>query len=52
MANLTVGDLTYEGWASAEPSGDHQITWHVTYRTLRLVYPSAPLRDQGDSPLL
>jgi hypothetical protein len=35
MANLTVGDLTYEGWASAEPSGDHQITWHMTYRTLR-----------------
>ncbi|MCQ8193863.1 class I SAM-dependent methyltransferase [Streptomyces rugosispiralis] len=35
MANLTVGDLTYEGWASAEPSGDQQITWHMAYRTLR-----------------
>ncbi|GAA2324621.1 class I SAM-dependent methyltransferase [Streptomyces cuspidosporus] len=35
MANLTVGDLTYEGWASAEPSGDHRVTWHMTYRTLR-----------------
>ncbi|RNG36080.1 class I SAM-dependent methyltransferase [Streptomyces botrytidirepellens] len=35
MANLAMGDLTYEGWASAEPSGDHQITWHMTYRTLR-----------------
>lgn len=35
MAHLTVGGLAYEGWASAEPSGDRRITWHMTYRTLR-----------------
>ncbi|MFD8339102.1 class I SAM-dependent methyltransferase [Streptomyces solisilvae] len=39
MANLTVGDLTYEGRASAEPSGAHQVTWHMTYRTLQQGQP-------------
>ncbi|ABP55100.1 class I SAM-dependent methyltransferase [Salinispora tropica] len=33
MASRTVGGLTYEGWASAEAVGEHQIRWHMTYLT-------------------
>jgi len=29
-----IGDLTYEGWASAEPTGASTIRWTMTYRTL------------------
>ncbi len=35
MATATVGRLHYEGWASAEPSGDDEITWRMDYRVLR-----------------
>jgi SAM-dependent methyltransferase len=35
MASATVGALHYEGWASAEPSGDDEVTWRMDYRVLR-----------------
>ncbi|MGA5503990.1 class I SAM-dependent methyltransferase [Streptomyces umbrinus] len=35
MATATVGTLHYEGWASAEPSGDDEVTWRMEYRVLR-----------------
>jgi SAM-dependent methyltransferase len=35
MASVTVGALHYEGWATAEPSGQDEITWHMDYRVLR-----------------
>ncbi|GAA2280571.1 methyltransferase type 12 [Streptomyces ruber] len=35
MAHVAVGQLEYEGWASARPSGADEITWHMEYRTLR-----------------
>lgn len=35
MASATVGALDYEGWASAEPSGDDEVTWRMDYRVLR-----------------
>jgi SAM-dependent methyltransferase len=35
MATATVGELHYEGWASAEPSGDDEVTWRMDYRVLR-----------------
>lgn len=35
MASATVGALHYEGWASAEPSGDDEVTWRMEYRVLR-----------------
>ncbi|WP_320781489.1 class I SAM-dependent methyltransferase [Streptomyces sp. CRN 30] len=34
MAHAVVGDLVYEGWASARPSGADEITWRMDYRTL------------------
>ncbi|MFM9442371.1 class I SAM-dependent methyltransferase [Streptomyces acidiscabies] len=35
MASAAVGALRYEGWASAEPSGEDEITWRMEYRVLR-----------------
>ncbi|CAL9352550.1 hypothetical protein SUDANB58_00494 [Streptomyces sp. enrichment culture] len=35
MAHLTLGDLTYEGWAQAEPAGDDQVVWRMDYRVTR-----------------
>nr|WP_237330983.1 class I SAM-dependent methyltransferase [Streptomyces sp. BA2] len=35
MASVAVGALHYEGWGSAEPSGDAEITWRMEYRVLR-----------------
>ncbi|MFI1023314.1 class I SAM-dependent methyltransferase [Streptomyces olivaceus] len=34
MTAVTVGARCYEGWASAEPSGDDQVTWRMDYRVL------------------
>ncbi|OAH12832.1 class I SAM-dependent methyltransferase [Streptomyces jeddahensis] len=35
MAHLTLGDLTYEGWAQAEPAGHDQVVWRMDYRVAR-----------------
>ncbi|MEV0642081.1 class I SAM-dependent methyltransferase [Streptomyces sp. NPDC050619] len=35
MASAAVGALRYEGWATAEPSGEDEITWHMDYHVLR-----------------
>ncbi len=35
MASAAVGALHYEGWATAEPSGEDEITWRMDYRVLR-----------------
>ncbi len=35
MAHLTLGGLTYEGWAQAEPAGEDQVVWHMDYRVAR-----------------
>ncbi|SCL15372.1 class I SAM-dependent methyltransferase [Micromonospora inyonensis] len=35
MASSSVGDLTYEGWASAEVAGEHRVRWHMTYLVQR-----------------
>jgi len=32
---VAVGDLVYEGWAQAEPTGPASLRWTMTYRTLR-----------------
>lgn len=34
VARESIGGLDYEGWASAEPSGTDQVTWHMEYRVL------------------
>ncbi|MGC9382433.1 class I SAM-dependent methyltransferase [Streptomyces sp. MH13] len=35
MARVTVGELEYEGWASARPTGVDEITWRMDYAVLR-----------------
>ncbi|WP_182667543.1 SAM-dependent methyltransferase, partial [Streptomyces calidiresistens] len=35
MARTEVGELVYEGYASAEPSGADGLVWRMEYRTLR-----------------
>ncbi|MFE9312686.1 class I SAM-dependent methyltransferase [Streptomyces sp. NPDC088353] len=35
MAHVAIGELEYEGWASARPSGADEITWHMDYQVLR-----------------
>ncbi|WP_030861584.1 class I SAM-dependent methyltransferase [Streptomyces sp. NRRL S-37] len=35
MARVVVGELEYEGWASARPTGADEITWHMDYGVLR-----------------
>jgi SAM-dependent methyltransferase len=32
-STVRVGRRRYEGWARAEPAGENQLTWHMTYRT-------------------
>jgi hypothetical protein len=39
---VRVGRRRYEGWARAEPTGEDQLTWHMTYRT----YHDATLVDE------
>ncbi|MFF4144838.1 class I SAM-dependent methyltransferase [Streptomyces sp. NPDC001698] len=34
MAHVAIGELEYEGWASARPSGADEITWRMDYRVL------------------
>jgi hypothetical protein len=34
FADLRVGDLCYEGYASAEPTGPDRLRWTMEYRTL------------------
>ncbi|WP_221350518.1 class I SAM-dependent methyltransferase [Streptomyces beigongshangae] len=35
MAQAVVGELRYEGWASARPTGADEITWRMDYSVLR-----------------
>ncbi|MGW2897135.1 class I SAM-dependent methyltransferase [Streptomyces sp. NPDC001212] len=35
MAHVAIGELEYEGWASARPSGVDEITWCMDYQVLR-----------------
>ncbi|MFD3735495.1 class I SAM-dependent methyltransferase [Streptomyces sp. NPDC058632] len=35
MARVAIGELEYEGWASARPTGADEITWRMEYGVLR-----------------
>ncbi|AQS66753.1 trans-aconitate 2-methyltransferase [Streptomyces pactum] len=35
MARVVIGELEYEGWASARPTGPDEVTWRMDYRVLR-----------------
>ncbi|MFF5158144.1 class I SAM-dependent methyltransferase [Streptomyces sp. NPDC000348] len=35
MARVVIGELEYEGWASARPTGADEITWRMDYGVLR-----------------
>lgn len=35
MARAVIGELEYEGWASARPTGADEITWRMDYGVLR-----------------
>ncbi|RKR88341.1 hypothetical protein BDK92_2655 [Micromonospora pisi] len=48
MSSRKVGDLTYEGWASAEVVGDHQVRWHMTYLVQRDGQPVSELVVEYD----
>ncbi|MFE2279723.1 class I SAM-dependent methyltransferase [Streptomyces sp. NPDC059454] len=41
MARVVIGELEYEGWASARPTGVDEITWHMDYGVLRQGRPLA-----------
>lgn len=41
MARVAVGELEYEGWASARPTGADEITWRMDYGVLRQGRPLA-----------
>lgn len=41
MARVVVGELEYEGWASARPTGADEITWRMDYGVLRQGRPLA-----------
>ncbi|MFI9460880.1 class I SAM-dependent methyltransferase [Streptomyces xiamenensis] len=35
MAHVVIGEMEYEGWASARPTGADEITWRMDYSVLR-----------------
>lgn len=41
MAQAVVGELQYEGWASARPTGVDEVTWRMDYSVLRRGEPLA-----------
>ncbi|MFI6209020.1 class I SAM-dependent methyltransferase [Streptomyces sp. NPDC051041] len=41
MARVVIGELEYEGWASARPTGPDEITWRMEYGVLRHGRPLA-----------
>lgn len=41
MARVVIGELAYEGWASARPTGADEITWRMDYGVLRQGRPLA-----------
>ncbi|MFF8102312.1 class I SAM-dependent methyltransferase [Streptomyces sp. NPDC016640] len=34
MAGVVIGEMEYEGWAAARPTGADEITWHMEYDVL------------------
>ncbi|MEU9351954.1 class I SAM-dependent methyltransferase [Streptomyces griseoloalbus] len=41
MAGVVIGEMEYEGWAAARPTGEDEITWRMEYGVLREGRPLA-----------